>query len=144
MHLTVCTQFGFILQIAAMPHIGMDTENKVVWPHLRIHASPFYCSPGRAPCKKRAASPRSMTCQPSLGRKACGRGGREGTSPAGRAAGTHHKTCNQERDGSPALILMLSQTCRLLPQNLQVGERWVTSANAFLKPAGRRVMGHQC
>lgn len=55
---------------------------------------PSCCSPCRAPCRKRAASPRGWPCPPSWGRKAGGTAGTVGTAPAGRAGGTPRRTCS--------------------------------------------------
>lgn len=60
------------------------------WP-----VSPSCCSPGRAPCRTRAASPRGQPCPPSWGRRAGGTGGRAGTAPADMAGGTPHRTCGR-------------------------------------------------
>lgn len=54
---------------------------------------PSCCIPGRAPCRRRAASPRWRLSPPSWGRRACGRAGTAATAPAGRAANTPRRTC---------------------------------------------------
>lgn len=54
---------------------------------------PSCYSPGRAPCRMRAASPRGRPCPPFWGRRAGGTGGIEGTAPADMAGGTPRRTC---------------------------------------------------
>lgn len=59
---------------------------------------PFCCSLCRGPCRTRAASPRWRPSPPSWGRTACGRAGRAGTAPGGRAAGTPRRTWGARRE----------------------------------------------
>lgn len=60
---------------------------------------PSCCSPGRVPCRTRAASPRGWPCPPSWGRKAGGTTGTGGMVPAGMVGGTPHRTCRGRGHG---------------------------------------------
>lgn len=60
---------------------------------------PSCCSPGRVPCRTRAASPRGWPCPLSWGRRAGGTAGTGGMVPADMAEGTPHRTCRGRGHG---------------------------------------------
>lgn len=60
---------------------------------------PSCCSPGRVPCRRRAASPHGWPCPPSWGQRAGGTAGTEGMAPAGMAGGTPRRTCRGQGAG---------------------------------------------
>lgn len=63
---------------------------------------PSCCSPGRVPCRRRAASPHGWPCPPSWGQRAGGTAGTEGMAPAGMAGGTPRRTCRGQGAWAPA------------------------------------------
>lgn len=71
---------------------------------------PFCCSPGRVPCRMRAASPRGWPCPPSWGQRAGGTEGTGGMVPAGMAGGTPHRTCRGRGHGPEVTGQMLQHT----------------------------------
>lgn len=60
---------------------------------------PSCYSPGRVPCRTKAASPRGWPCPPSWGRRAGGTAGTGGMVPVGMAGGTPRRTCRGRGHG---------------------------------------------
>lgn len=79
------------VEVGSEGHSRAGWDRAVSQPPNPLRA-PFCCSPGREPCKPTVVSPHGWPCPPSWGRRAGGRVGTEGMSPADTAGDTPHRT----------------------------------------------------